>query len=575
MKKSLKIALSIVLAAVMLSPPAISAGAVSEDRAFSIVVASDLHYIPYGALPPISDTGALPGDPVYSNVNDKFMLLYEADAVIDEFLFRAEASGAEYLLIPGDLSEGRTEEFLEIAGKLIDFQNRSGVKVFVLPGNHDTYRIADISEFIDIFYELGFSGALARHEDSASYTAELDAGYRLLAIDPLICGEIKTYISPELFDWIKEQMLSAKNDGKKLIAMTHYSVLEHFWLDRFIEGLLTVDQYKTLASVLADGGVKYVFTGHEHINDISYAISARGNKIFDIQTGCLLVYPNAYREVEFSDAGVSVATKYIDKINTSLIPADFSPGRIALMENDFPSYSYNYMKAGFQGIAYIVSNSTKSFADSLNIAEGSAAYDGLGAMLEALQKAMQLPMYDSGGTGDSIEKIAKMSGFSLEPSEYKNLLDLAGTVYAGHSAGNEIYAPDSLETRLVHQGLGAVLTTALTDMPVKFSGALLAAIGMPEFKLFGYIPPYVANGIYARSAAKVVVNELVNTLAAGILMDWSAPDDLNAVFEPYGANWGRLDGRAVKITWYGSAFDTIMRVLKMGFNIFKEISANI
>ena len=137
MKKLLKSVLCVFLILLLVLPAALSAMANTGDG-LSVWVAADLHYRPQSALEPIETQNNLPGDPLYSHVNTKSMLTYEADAIIDEFLSRFEASSVDYLLIPGDLSEdGHWGEHLAIAQKLRDFKARSGKKIYLIPGTHD------------------------------------------------------------------------------------------------------------------------------------------------------------------------------------------------------------------------------------------------------------------------------------------------------------------------------------------------------------------------------------------------------------------------------------------------------
>ena len=568
MKKACKSALGILLAAAMLLSLALFAGAGKADNTLKIAVASDVHYNPLSALPPIEDCDYLPGDPLFRHVNTKGMLTYEADAVIAEFLRQTEASGAEFLLVPGDLSEeGHWAEHLGIAEKLREFQNRTGIKVFVTPGNHDIRTSAsrgrlDPSDFAEVYHDMGFDQALVRDDLTLSYTAELSAGYRLLAIDTCVYREDESRVSEELLAWIGAQLLAAQKDGKKVIAMTHYNVLDHFWLEGFTGKLLCADQYRTLANLLADAGVRTVYTGHVHANDIAYAVTAQGNKIYDVETCSLITYPNAWREVTYSDASIKIETRLVEKIDPSLLPAGFSRAQTDAITSDFQKYSLGYFRAGFRSYAGMIADLTGTLAESLGAEEGAAGYEAIEAAVAALQGAVNLPIYGAAG---SVEALAKKANVTLERSDYVNLLDLAGAIYAGHYAGNERYPMESREVRLLGQALNAVLVTALTDVPVRALNALLAGAGLPEL-----VPPLngllnvTTRRIYARTAAKAVTNELVRTLAGGVFTDWSGVDDLNCTLEPYGGEpRSQPGGRAAKITDLTFYLDVAWRVAEM------------
>ena len=547
MKKAYKPILGVALAMALVLSTAVFAGAAEKE--LKIAVASDIHYNPYSELTPLAQVD-FTDEPLYGHANTKSMLTYEADAVLAAFFKQVEASGAKVLLVPGDLSEeGHWAEHRGIAKKLEAFQKRSGVKVFVLPGNHDIRTSAsqgrlDLSDFLDIYAKLGYDKALVRREGDASYTAELDGVYRLLAIDALVYREDESAVSPELFDWIETQLAQAKKDGKKLVAMTHYNVLDHFLVEGFTAGLLTIDQYRKLSAMLADAGVKYVFTGHMHSNDIAHADTKKGNRIFDVATGSLLTYPNAWRRVAFSDEAVKIETKYVDKIDTSLLPKGFTKEQINLMKKDFPAYSYGYHRAAFRSYAEMIPDLTKTLADALNLAEGSAGYRLAEAIVTSLKNAVDMPLY--GETG-SVEALAGKARVTLEPSDYVNLLDLAGVLYGGHYAGNENNPMESAEVKLLGQSVNAMLVSAF----------------VPKL---GRLPDLAAKGIYARTPGKLVTRELVRTLAEGILTDWAAPEDLDVTLEPYGAKW-EMEGTGVKTTDFTFAMDVLWRLCRMPVNM--------
>ena len=552
MKRILRSAVSVLLAAGLIFSAVLPAGAKPVDKALKILVASDIHYRAPGDLSPLGEVNDLPGDPIFHHANTKGMLVYEADAVLDAFFRKARDSGAKVLLIPGDLCEDRLANHAALAKKLRAFEKSSGIRVFVVPGNHDIRAVSspdsfDLGDFLEVYAGFGYNQALVRREGDASYTAELDDDYRLLAIDGCVHGTNDSLVTPELFAWIEAQVLAAREDGKRLIAMTHFNVLEHYLIEGFADGNLCIDSHRRLATALADGGVKYVFTGHGHANDIAYTQTKAGNKLFDIETGSLITYPLAWREVTFNDTGVRLEAQYIDQIDTSLLPEDFSQAQIDAMKSDFPKYSFDFFTAGFRSYAYQIPQITRRLARNLNIAEGTAVYDAIGVMFDALMDAANIPM---AGEIGSVEAIAKKGGVTIAPGGYINPLDLAGTIYAGHFAGNENYPVDSPEMRLLGHAFNAVLIALLPESDI--------------------LTTLASRAIYMPNPAKPFTRQLVKTLADGVITDWSAPDDLNITLEPYGEQW-ELDGYAVKNTDFGFALDIIWRVASLPFNAIKNM----
>jgi len=580
LKKAFKSSFCILLSLLLIIPVTLSATA-KEQPPLSVWVASDIHYKPQSDLGPIGEQNALPGDPLYYHVNGKGMLLYEDEAIINEFLSRFEKSPVKYLLIPGDLSEnGQWTEHLAIAKILRDFQSRTGKQIFLIPGNHDI-RTSDsgnrlnLPDFLKIYADIGYDKALARHAGSASYTADLDNGYRLIAIDACIYREDGSYISPDLHAWIEAQVKQAKLDGKKLIGMVHHNLLEHFGIESVAGNLLCLDNYRGNATQFADWGIKYFFTGHEHANDISSAVSANGNRIYDIETDSLITYPNAYREVTFADNAVNVKTNYIDKIDTSYLPAGFNQAQLALIQSDFPAYSLGYFKASIVSVAYDMPYNTGRIAGSLKIKEGTAAYEALGKVMVIVGDALKLPLYDTAGTPavDSVEEIAAKVGLKINKSEYTNALDIAGAIYARHYAGDENLTYDSPEVTLFRQSFNAALVYALTNIPVSVANTLFESMGLPDtgLNIKDNIYTQTAKLIYMKTAAKLVFIEFVKPLLNSVITDSYAPGDLNETLEPYGVN-KFMFGRTSIISDPVYVLNIIARVIGIVLNSVKALA---
>ena len=579
MTKKLKAALSLFLCVLLALSGSCLVGAEGEKAdELSVCVASDIHYRPASALNPIHEENTVPGDPLYHHANSKSMLTYEADGILDEFFRRAENSPAEFLLIPGDVSEdGFWEEHLAIAEKLRDFQQRTGKTIFLIPGNHDIRTHAsksrlDLSDFLEVYADIGFDKALTRHEGTASYTAELNGGYRLLAIDACVYRQDSSEIGDDLFAWIEAQLQQAQADGKKVVAMAHHNVLKHFALESVGGTQLCIDKNKDLACLLADYGVKYVLTGHEHANDISTAVSAKGNRIYDIETCSLITYPNAYRIIRFSDSNVDIKTDFIDKIDTSLLPEGFSEAQISAMNEDFPAYSHGYFRAGLKSFTYYIPNYTSKVAKIFKSEEGTKGYLAIDRIMGVLAEALRMPLYDKAGTpaADSVSELAAMAGIKIPASDYTDVIDVAAILYGAHLHGDETAGFDSDETALLIAGLEAVLVYALVNIPPEAANALLADILPGENTLRA--PSVATNAaaalMFAKDAAKKILHEVLRPLAGGIVDDYSAPADLNVTLEPYGEA-GTIQGDTAAVTPFEIFKKVIKEIFLVIFHIIK------
>lgn len=296
------------------------------DQPLKIGVITDTHYLSNEL---IKDGTALNNYISSSGKNVK----YGTD-VLDKVLNEYSESNVDILLITGDLTkDGEKQSHLDLAEKLIPLQNK-GIKIFVIPGNHDinmanaigfdedkTYNVPNISpaEFSDIYKNCGFSEAIDRDTASLSYVAQLDTDIWLLAIDAARYKEKNTSagrINPSTEKWIIETLNNAKNKNKQVIAMMHWGITEHIMYQSEFFGNYLVDDWQRIAPLLADNGVKAIFTGHFHANDITMYQSSDGNKIYDIETGTLSSYPYAYRFIDFYKNKMDITTRNITSIHS-------------------------------------------------------------------------------------------------------------------------------------------------------------------------------------------------------------------------------------------------------------------
>jgi len=578
MKEKMKTFLCVVLCISLLLPAAVTANAESE-KYLSVWVMSDPHYRPHSMLGPIGEQTGLPGDPLYWHTNTTGQLTYESEAVINEFLKRFEASSSDILLVAGDLTDdGYLPEHQGISEKFKQFEEKTGKKIFVINGNHDirgavTDRSINLSDFKSIYSDFGYSEALAQDENSASYTADLDGKYRLIAIDAVVNGTDKSVISPDLFSWIETQVNQAKADGKKLVGMIHYSILEHFKNQNLAVKYIMVEDYRDISTKLADWGVKVVFTGHVHGNDISGAVSDKGNTVYDVETCSLIAYPNTYREVTFSDESVKIESKNIDKINTADLVDGYTPAQLDLLENDFQTFSYGFFKAFMNCFISRYIASPASVAKALKVEKGTPAYEALSAVMKELGASLTLPLYDKQATPetDSVEEIAAKVGERVDTSGYKNLPDIVGSVLAAHYSGVENIPYDSPEIRLFKQCFKSALVYSLVSIPVGTANVLFKELGLPASGLTLSNNDYTgaAKLIYMKTAASKLINAVIEPVLQGFTADSYAPADLNVTLEGYDIS-GNITG-GVLISNVKYYLDLITRLFGVIINAVKAL----
>ncbi|MBQ7637429.1 MAG: metallophosphoesterase, partial [Clostridia bacterium] len=221
--------ISVILVFILLSSfVPVYAQSAPDDTELKIAVSSDVHYnLPEEELVRYTD------DPVFGHANRRAAMENESGFILDAFLESCAKSGARYVLISGDLADnGRStpEEHYAVRDKLLAFENRTGVQVFVIDGNHDLGENSEtgIKEFKEIYKDLGYDLALETREDDCSYTANLGEKYRLIALDscdPSVSTEDGMTADKVL--WTLAQAKKAYDDGRYPVLMMHHNLLDH------------------------------------------------------------------------------------------------------------------------------------------------------------------------------------------------------------------------------------------------------------------------------------------------------------------------------------------------------------
>ncbi len=370
-----------------------------------IGVITDTHYLSEKLM---DDGSALNEYILTSGKNVKY-----TPAVLDQVLEDYLESEIQILLVCGDITkDGEKQSHLDFVEKLRSLQNK-GVKVYVIPGNHDINMpnavefkkdrklpVANISpdEFTSLYKECGYGTALRRDTGSLSYLAELNNDTWLLAIDAARYKEYTTgsitagRILPETEKWIVDVLDEAKKQNKQVIGMMHWGLTEHIMYQSVIFKNYLVDEWKRLANLFADKGMKSVFTGHFHSNDITAFTSENGNIIYDIETGTLSAYPFSYRFVKVDKEGMSIETKNVVAVSANPNLAEEDKQRMLEL-------STRLAVGKLKGLGYDMPNETlMQFADVLGQIFIMHAYgdekadDKLKASIEKLSKSMDSPM---------------------------------------------------------------------------------------------------------------------------------------------------------------------------------------
>jgi len=326
----------------------------SSQAKLKIAVISDLHYM---------SPALMPEDPE----KDYFFQMYLAqdpkliqfsDPILRQAIAELKMAKPDIVLIPGDLTKDGEllshETLIEILHELLDLN----VKVFVIPGNHDVNNpeALDFSvsppvptdkisaeDFASMYGDFGYNDAIYRDENSLSYICQPTEKLWILGIDAcryeenveiaIVGGRIK----PETMAWIQEKMAEAQANDVKVLAMMHHGILQHYYGQEQLDPGYLVENWPEMAAAFMQTGIKLVFTGHYHANDISQ-ISVGKNTLSDVETGSLVTPPSPYRIMILDDNFIKIESKRITTIDFP-----FPPGL------DFVTYSNLFLTQHLDG----------------------------------------------------------------------------------------------------------------------------------------------------------------------------------------------------------------------------------
>ncbi|MDN4753126.1 metallophosphoesterase [Porphyromonadaceae bacterium W3.11] len=336
------------------------------------VIASDLHLM--------SNELVIENGSSFQKVLDADRkLLVESEVILDHFLNEVRSIKPDLLLLPGDLSkDGERINHILLSKKLDQLREDVGTLSFVVPGNHDInnphsrYYVGDHyttaertspDEFKKIYAHHGYAGTnLIEQGPDLCYVSEPFNGIWILGIDSCIYDNNleENYphtggaISEERLKWIEKIMKRAISEGKQVLTMMHHGILEHFPMQSYLAREYLVDNWPLTAHRLSNAGIKTIFTGHFHAQDI---VSLRFSKglLYDIETGSIVTYPCPYRVIEVYDDRLEI------KSNMIQLQGPITNG-MTLEE-----FSYNHIRDGIPGLAnFLIGYIQKRYPGNLN-----------------------------------------------------------------------------------------------------------------------------------------------------------------------------------------------------------------
>ena len=260
----------------------------------------------------------------------------ESEAIVDAaFDTIARDKDTEIVLITGDVvCDGELAGHISLAQKLKKLK-AAGKRIFLITASHDIrpdpkgyspekgeyiVECASKEQLFDIYYDSGLSEAVSIHKETGSYCARLQDGYRLLMLndDRDGWGSESYGFSPAQIEWAKQCIDDSKAAGDEMLCVCHHPLLSPVKFYRLFSPHEMIDDCDEVAAFLADSGIRFLFTGHTHMQNINYYDSPSGSRLYEINTGCLTAYPSPIRKMTLSGDTLDIKTLHPQNINYDL-----------------------------------------------------------------------------------------------------------------------------------------------------------------------------------------------------------------------------------------------------------------
>jgi predicted phosphodiesterase len=268
-------------------------------------IASDLHI----ALPETIEPSA-----------NRFHLTQFSVSTLEVALQHLQSLELDFLLLPGDLTQdGETVNHQWLQNRLATLP----YPVYVIPGNHDipclysSDKVVGYDQFSCYYQNFGY-----HNPHYLDYTCEIAPNLQLIALNSNNFdrhGNQGGFLTPQQFIWLEETLANLRD--KIIFIMIHHNVIEHLpnQSNHILGKRYMLDNASILLDLLERYQVKFIFTGHLHIQDI-----AQHRDIYEITTGSLITYPHPYRILELTSDSLRVESHHIQTLPEMANFAEFS-----------------------------------------------------------------------------------------------------------------------------------------------------------------------------------------------------------------------------------------------------------
>ncbi len=379
----------------------------------------------------------------------------------------------DIVLVSGDTTNKAEKPSHEGVIALLRSLKERGKQVYVITATHDynddgmtgkyegdekiKVKGTQREELYELYREFGPDQAIAVHRQSMSYVVQLCDGYRLFALNDDKNLKGASGFSDELWSWIEEQIEDAKKNNQFIIPMTHHPMLSPSPFYKVIGGGNIMGEADKRIDQFTELGLNYMFTGHTHMQDISYKYTDNGKIFYDITTAAAVGYPATFRNVIFDPANgvIDVKSKDVE------------------CEIDGKSLKEHLTDKFFGMIGRVVDAAATSIPDLAKIVTAFSVSEKLiykiGWIIKPFAKILK--MLTIGNMAAICKKESGVKKSEIEKIKDRKVVDFIISLVTNLYGGDGPYSPETPEYKIT-MGVLAIIDSILNLFGVKLNKLL-------------------------------------------------------------------------------------------------------
>lgn len=264
-------------------------------------------------------------------------LHYQQNALL-AFTRKVLKEKPDVVVVTGDITFNGERLSMQRFAEIFAPLKRHGIKLLVLPGNHDIYdgwarkfkddvqyRTDQVSpqDFKEIFYDSSYRYAAREDGSSLAYSVNLSPRYRLILADSniypmeysLTHPHTHGQIDDEELAFIESQIIEAESNHQHVLFFMHHNLYRH---NAVIYHNFVLDNASQVKRLFNKYNVQAVFSGHIHAQSIKKEADCSA---YEVVTSCFSSTDQGYGEISLNDEQLCY-TRHSFNMDDYLAPAE-------------------------------------------------------------------------------------------------------------------------------------------------------------------------------------------------------------------------------------------------------------